>query len=121
MRRPAFQYLISPAVLVTCTLLALPFRSKLALTDFAMLYLLGIVVVSMNSARHIALIHSLLSVAAFHLQADSRMGRGFYSKGYPGLFSVGFLLYSSDFPFGMLSHVQSDSANMRASSTIWPT
>jgi K+-sensing histidine kinase KdpD len=60
------EYLISLAVVALCTAISVPLRSHLALSTFAMLYLLGVIGVSMKCRRPAALLNALLSVTAFY-------------------------------------------------------
>ena len=57
---------ISIAVVGTCTVVALLLRNRLETATFAMLYLLGVVVVAMRLRRSAAILNALLSVTAFH-------------------------------------------------------
>jgi len=58
--------LISIVVVGTCTVVALLLRNRLETATFAMLYLLGVVVVAMRLRRSAAILNALLSVTAFH-------------------------------------------------------
>jgi K+-sensing histidine kinase KdpD len=60
------EYVISLAVVLVCTAISIPLRSHLALSTFAMLYLLGVIGVSMKCRRGAALLNALLSVTAFY-------------------------------------------------------
>jgi K+-sensing histidine kinase KdpD len=60
------EYLISVAVVVLCTIVSVALRSRLALSTFAMLYLLGVIAVSMRCRRPAAVLNALLSVTAFY-------------------------------------------------------
>jgi len=60
------EYVISVGVVALCTAISLPLRLKLTLTTFAMLYLLGVIGVSMKCRRPAALLNALLSVTAFY-------------------------------------------------------
>ena len=60
------EYLISLAVVGICTAIAVPLRSSLALSTFSMLYLLGVIVVSMRCGRRAAVLNALLSVTSFY-------------------------------------------------------
>jgi two-component system, OmpR family, sensor histidine kinase KdpD len=64
--RARLDYFISVAVVIVCTAVSIPFRNKLEVTDFAMLYLLGVIVVSLKCSRSAAILNALLSVTAFH-------------------------------------------------------
>src|SRR4030095_11994195 len=59
-------YIISVGVVAICTAISIPLRSSLALSTFAMLYLLGVIGVSMRCRRPAALLNALLSVTAFY-------------------------------------------------------
>src|SRR5262245_13798612 len=61
-----FEYLASLAVVAICTAISIPLRSQLTLSTFAMLYLLGVLVVSMRFRRGAAVLNALLSVTAFY-------------------------------------------------------
>ena len=60
------EYLLSLAVVVGCTAVFLPLRSHLTPETFAMLYLLGVIAVSMRSRQRAAVLNALLSVTAFY-------------------------------------------------------
>src|SRR5436853_4090457 len=60
------EYLLSLAVVVGCTAVFLPLRSHLTPETFAMLYLLGVIGVSMRCRRRAAVLNALLSVTAFY-------------------------------------------------------
>jgi K+-sensing histidine kinase KdpD len=60
------EYLISLGVVALCSAISIPLRSHLALSTFAMLYLLGVIVVSMRCRRRAAVLNALLSVTAFY-------------------------------------------------------
>ena len=57
------EYLLSLAVVVGCTAVFLPLRSHLTPETFAMLYLLGVIAVSMRSRRRAAVLNALLLMA----------------------------------------------------------
>lgn len=59
-------YVIGLGVVVLCTAISIPLRSHLVLSTFAMLYLLGVIVVSMRCRRRAAVLNALLSVTAFY-------------------------------------------------------
>src|SRR5215510_5862150 len=59
-------YVIGLGGVVLCTAISIPLRSHLVLSTFAMLYLLGIIVVSMRCQRRAAVLNALLSVTAFY-------------------------------------------------------
>src|SRR5919109_1485308 len=60
------QYVISVAVVVVCTAIAIPLRTRFDELTFAMLYLLGVIAVSMRCRRGAAVLNALLSVTAFY-------------------------------------------------------
>src|SRR5262245_65126768 len=60
------EYLISLGVVVVCTAISVPLRTRFALSTFAMLYLLGVILVSMRCRRPAAVLNALLSVSAFY-------------------------------------------------------
>ena len=60
------EYVISVAAVALCTAVSIPLRSYLALTDFAIIYMLGVLAVSVQCSRRPALLHAFMSVAAFH-------------------------------------------------------
>jgi two-component system sensor histidine kinase KdpD len=64
--RARLDYFISVAVVVTCTAVTIPFRTKLEVTNLAMVYLLGVIVVSVKCRRSAAILNALLSVTAFY-------------------------------------------------------
>jgi two-component system sensor histidine kinase KdpD len=59
-------YLTSVAVLAVCTVVLLLLRSSLNITDFAMVYLLGVVIVSVRCKQLVAIVHSVASLGVFH-------------------------------------------------------
>jgi K+-sensing histidine kinase KdpD len=60
------EYVISVAVVVICTAIAIPLRTRFDELTFAMLYLLGVIGVSMHCRRRAAVLNALLSVTAFY-------------------------------------------------------
>ena len=60
------EYFISIGVVALCTAVAIPLRLRFAESTFAMLYLLGVIVVSMRCRRRAAVLSALLSVTAFY-------------------------------------------------------
>ena len=62
----AREYLISIAVLGVCILVSVQLRHKLALEDFAIIYLFGIMAVSVWCSRGPALMNTVLAVTAFY-------------------------------------------------------
>jgi K+-sensing histidine kinase KdpD len=60
------EYVISVAVVVICTAIAIPLRTRFDELTFAMLYLLGVIGVSMRCRRRAAVLNALLSVTAFY-------------------------------------------------------
>src|SRR5215510_11188624 len=63
---PRLDYFISIAVAVICTAVSVPFRLRLQPTDFAMVYVLGVILVSVKCRRSAAILNALLSVTAFY-------------------------------------------------------
>jgi two-component system sensor histidine kinase KdpD len=61
-----FEYVISFAVVVLCSAIAVPLRSRFEPSTFAMLYLLGVTGVSMRCKRPAAILNAVLSVTAFY-------------------------------------------------------
>jgi K+-sensing histidine kinase KdpD len=59
-------YLLSIAIVAFCSVISLPLRADLASTNFAMLYLLGVLVIARYGTRKAAIFNSVLSVAAFY-------------------------------------------------------
>jgi len=59
------EYLKSVGVVALCTVISLPLRSTLAPPTFAMVYLLGVIAVSIRCRRPAAVLNALLSVTAF--------------------------------------------------------
>jgi K+-sensing histidine kinase KdpD len=64
--RTVIDYVASILVVGACTTIVLLFRDRLDAATFAMLYLLGTVVVAMRYCRSAAILNALLSVTAFH-------------------------------------------------------
>jgi K+-sensing histidine kinase KdpD len=60
------EYAISVGVVAICTALSITLRSHLVVSTFAMLYLLGVILVSMRCRRSAAVLNALLSVTAFY-------------------------------------------------------
>src|SRR5436190_4603078 len=60
------EYVVSLAVVALCTAISIPLRNQLQLSTFAMLYLLGVILVSMYCRRGAAVLNALLSVTAFY-------------------------------------------------------
>jgi two-component system, OmpR family, sensor histidine kinase KdpD len=60
------EYVISVAVVAVCTAISILLRPHLALSTFAMLYLLGVIGVSVKLRRQAAILNALLSVSAFY-------------------------------------------------------
>src|SRR5438045_1309028 len=63
--RKPLHYLESILVVVICTLISLPFRTHIEITDFAMIYLFGVLMVSIRCRRSAAILSAILSVTAF--------------------------------------------------------
>ena len=59
-------YFISIAVAAICTAVSVPFRQRLEPTDFAMVYVLGVILVSVKCRRSAAILNAILSVTAFY-------------------------------------------------------
>src|SRR5262245_8377762 len=64
--RSRLDYFISVVVALLCTAISVPFRTRLEITNFAMVYLLGVIFVSVKCSRGAAILNALLSVTAFH-------------------------------------------------------
>jgi len=60
------EYLISIAVVVICTAISIALRTRLTISTFSMLYLLGVIGVSMKCRMPAAVLNALLSVSAFY-------------------------------------------------------
>src|ERR1700730_1738060 len=58
-------YLLSAAVVTVATLISVSLRSRLPLTNFAMVYLFGVVAISVRCDRGAAIFTAFLSVTAF--------------------------------------------------------
>jgi K+-sensing histidine kinase KdpD len=58
-------YVISVGVVALCTAISIPLRSTLAPPTFAMVYLLGVIVVSIRCRKPAAVLSAILSVTAF--------------------------------------------------------
>jgi two-component system sensor histidine kinase KdpD len=65
MRVMFVEYLISVGVVTLCTAISIPLRSTLAPITFAMVYLLGVTLVSIRCRRPAAVLNAVLSVTAF--------------------------------------------------------
>src|SRR5215510_752947 len=61
-----FQYVISIAVVALCSAIAVALRARFEPSTFAMLYLLGVVAVSMYCRRSAAILNAVASVTAFY-------------------------------------------------------
>jgi len=59
------EYLISVGVVTLCTVISIPLRSTLDPPTFAMIYLLGVIGVSIRCRRPAAILNAVLSVTAF--------------------------------------------------------
>jgi K+-sensing histidine kinase KdpD len=53
-------------VVAVCSAISVVLRTRLTLTDLAMIYLLGVTAVAMKASRRVAIFTSILSVFAFH-------------------------------------------------------
>jgi K+-sensing histidine kinase KdpD len=60
------EYFISIAAVAICSAISILLRSHLALTNFAIVYILGVVAVSVRCSRRPALLNAFLTVAAFY-------------------------------------------------------
>ena len=60
------QYLLSVAVVAISSVISVPLRTHLALPTSSMIYLLGVIIVSMRCHRRAAVLNALLSVTAFY-------------------------------------------------------
>src|SRR5262249_6568978 len=63
--RPSKEYVLALLTVAACTAICLLFRSHLAATNLVMVYLVGILIVASRSSRSVAMLTSILSVAAF--------------------------------------------------------
>jgi two-component system sensor histidine kinase KdpD len=59
------EYLLSIGVVALCTAISIPLRTTLAPPTFAMVYLLGVIAVSIRCRRPAAILNAVLSVTAF--------------------------------------------------------
>src|SRR5262245_6736476 len=64
--RLALEYLFSLFVLAVCSIISVGLRQHLALENFAIIYLFGVMAVSVRGSRGPAVVNAVLSVAAFH-------------------------------------------------------
>src|SRR5215213_8769195 len=60
------EYLICLAAVIVCTAISVPLRLRIPVTNFAMVYLLGVIVVSTRCSRSVAVLNAVLSVTAFY-------------------------------------------------------
>jgi len=60
------QLVLAGLVVVLCSLAARLLRSRLTLTDLAMIYLLGVIAISIQTGRRVAILACFASVASFH-------------------------------------------------------
>src|SRR5262245_22638235 len=60
------EYLMSVAAVGICSVIAVALRSHLALTNLAIVYMLGVVAISVRCSRCPALLNAFLTVAAFY-------------------------------------------------------
>jgi K+-sensing histidine kinase KdpD len=60
------EYFISVGIVALCTAISIPLRSILAPATFAMVYLLGVIAVSVRCRRPAAILNAILSVTAFY-------------------------------------------------------
>jgi K+-sensing histidine kinase KdpD len=61
-----FEYVISIAIVALCSAIAVALRARFEPSTFAMLYLLGVVGVSMNCRRSAAILNAVASVTAYY-------------------------------------------------------
>jgi K+-sensing histidine kinase KdpD len=61
-----FEYLLSVFVLGVCSVISVGLRNYLALENFAIIYLFGVMAISLRCSRGTSLINALLAVASFH-------------------------------------------------------
>jgi K+-sensing histidine kinase KdpD len=61
-----FDYVISIAVVALCSAIVVPLRVRFEPPTFAMLYLLGVIAVSMRCSRSAAVLNAVASVTAFY-------------------------------------------------------
>jgi two-component system sensor histidine kinase KdpD len=61
-----FEYVISMAVVALCSAIAVALRTRFEPSTFAMLYLLGVVGISMHCRRSAAVLNAVASVTAFY-------------------------------------------------------
>jgi K+-sensing histidine kinase KdpD len=59
-------YILATAVVALSALISIQLRSRLQLTDLAMVYLFGVILIAMRCSRIASIFGSCLSVAAFH-------------------------------------------------------
>src|SRR5262249_23763951 len=64
--RVALEYLFSLFVLAICSIISVGLRHHLALENFAIIYLFGVLAVSVRCSLGPALLNALLAVAAFY-------------------------------------------------------
>jgi len=64
--QPKSGYLFAALVLVICSIASVLLRTTLTLTDLAMIYLLGVIAVSIRTSRRTSVVNSFVSVTAFH-------------------------------------------------------
>jgi two-component system, OmpR family, sensor histidine kinase KdpD len=61
-----FEYLISISAVAICSAISVLLRSRVAQTNLAIIYILGVLAVSVRCGRRTALFNAFLMVAAFH-------------------------------------------------------
>src|SRR5215468_6087138 len=61
-----WEYVSSLAVVPLCSAIAVPLRARFEPSTFSMLYLLGVVAISMHCRRSAAILNAVASVTAFY-------------------------------------------------------
>jgi K+-sensing histidine kinase KdpD len=61
-----FEYLISISAVAICSAISILLRTRVAQTNLAIIYILGVLAVSVRCGRRTALLNAFLMVAAFH-------------------------------------------------------
>jgi K+-sensing histidine kinase KdpD len=64
--RGSLDYVVSILAVGICSAISILLRSRLALTNFAIVYMLGVLAVSVRCSRRPALLNAVLTVAAFY-------------------------------------------------------
>src|SRR5262245_28509906 len=60
------QLVFAGLVVAVCSVAARLLRSRLTVTDLSMVYLLGVITISLKAGRRVAILASFVSVASFH-------------------------------------------------------